>query len=39
MYVMVLNHYNREFIVAEGYDPRRIVAARVMHTVWITVAQ
>jgi sulfur transfer protein SufE len=30
MYVMVLNHYNRESIAAEGYDPRSIIAARVM---------
>ncbi|MCK4462177.1 MAG: hypothetical protein KAW46_10255 [candidate division Zixibacteria bacterium] len=38
MYVMVLNHYNRECIAAEGYDPRSIIAARVMHTVMITLA-
>ncbi|MCK4372847.1 MAG: hypothetical protein KAW61_06845 [candidate division Zixibacteria bacterium] len=38
MYVMVLNHYNRELIAAEGYDPRSIIAARVMHTVMITLA-
>ena len=36
-YVMVLNHYNRESIVADGYDPRSIIAARVMHTVMITI--
>ena len=35
-YVMVLNHYNRELIAAEGYDPRSTIAARVMHTVMIT---
>ena len=38
-YVMVLNHYNRELIAAEGYDSRSIIAARVMHTIMITLTQ
>ena len=38
-YILVLNHYNRELIAAEGYDPRSFIAARVMHMVWITLAQ
>ena len=37
-YWLLLNHYNRDFITAEGYDPRSIIAARVMHTVMITLA-
>ncbi len=37
-YILILNHYNRESIVAEGYDPRSIIAARVMHMVWINLA-
>ena len=38
-YWLLLNHYNRESIAAVGYDPRSIVAARVMYMVLITIAQ
>ncbi len=38
-YWLLLNHYNRDFITAEGYDPRSIVAARVMYMVMINLAQ
>ena len=34
-YALILNHYNREFIDAFGYDPRSFVAGRVISTTMI----
>jgi hypothetical protein len=38
-YTLILNHYNREFISSPGYDPRSIVAARVINPTIINLTE